>query len=337
MLLISCSKRHRILPGYGTINVSYTGHLLPSQHPGYLSDPSLLIVSLPLLTTTLLRLQAQKPYSHTTFREPDADRRRTGRSRARRKEYLQEIEAKLRSCEQLGIEASAEIQSAARKVLEENKKLRSLLLECGMSDADIVAALGSSTDKAFDQISSTQALNRVLARRSASLESSARSSIARPSRATSMPRQLPTVPSLSIPSARPTALSSCGSLSPTSIVSSMGASPPALCRASLYTAPTARQDLDMKAEEVQYDYPFETTQNQQWAYPQAYTYASDPVGYYSTSSCVDAANIIRTMRSDPNQSYHTDQGCAPLTQPYYNDNHMLYPLTTNFSQHYSRI
>lgn len=192
-------------------------------------------------------------------------------------------------------------------------------------------------DKSFDQISSTRALNRVLARRSASLESSTRSSVAQPSRATSMPRQLPTVPSLSIPSSRPAALSSCGSLSPTSIVSSMGASPPALCRASLYTAPIARQDLDIKSEEAQYDYPFETAQNQPWTYSQPYTYAPDSVGYYSTSSCTDAANIIRSMRSDPNPLYHVDQACAPLTQPYYNDNHLLYPLTTSFPQHYPRV
>ncbi|KAK1918847.1 hypothetical protein P3342_010318 [Pyrenophora teres f. teres] len=51
------------------------------------------------------------------------------RSRARRKEYLQELEAKLRSYEQIGIEASSEIQSAARRVLDENKKLRALLHE----------------------------------------------------------------------------------------------------------------------------------------------------------------------------------------------------------------
>jgi len=62
------------------------------------------------------------------------------RSRARRKEYLQELEAKYRSCEAVGVEASAEIQSAARKVLEENRRLRQLLMQHGYNDAQIDAA-----------------------------------------------------------------------------------------------------------------------------------------------------------------------------------------------------
>lgn len=46
------------------------------------------------------------------------------RSRARRKEYLQELEQKLRKCEQAGVKASVDIQHAARGVAEENKRLR---------------------------------------------------------------------------------------------------------------------------------------------------------------------------------------------------------------------
>ncbi|CAD6448655.1 96eb81aa-d077-4198-b423-25604dd818c4 [Sclerotinia trifoliorum] len=59
------------------------------------------------------------------------------RSRARRKEYLQELEARLRQCELQGIEASSEIQMAARRVADENKKLRSLLAQQGVG-SDIV-------------------------------------------------------------------------------------------------------------------------------------------------------------------------------------------------------
>lgn len=59
------------------------------------------------------------------------------RSRARRKEYLQELEGKYRSCEAVGAEASAEIQAAARKVLDENKRLRRLLRQQGLTDLDI--------------------------------------------------------------------------------------------------------------------------------------------------------------------------------------------------------
>jgi hypothetical protein len=63
------------------------------------------------------------------------------RSRARRKEYLQELEARLRQCELHGIEASAEIQMAARKVADENKKLRALLAQHGIRDDTIEAYL----------------------------------------------------------------------------------------------------------------------------------------------------------------------------------------------------
>ncbi|MCJ1277501.1 hypothetical protein MMC21_005314 [Puttea exsequens] len=46
------------------------------------------------------------------------------RSRARRKEYLQELEAKLRKNESLGVQASIDIQSAAKAVLAENARLK---------------------------------------------------------------------------------------------------------------------------------------------------------------------------------------------------------------------
>jgi len=69
------------------------------------------------------------------------------RSRARRKEYLQELESKLRQCELQGVEASSEIQTAARKVAEENKKLRALLSQQGVRDESIETYLQtSSTD-----------------------------------------------------------------------------------------------------------------------------------------------------------------------------------------------
>ncbi|KAL8867175.1 MAG: hypothetical protein Q9198_008617, partial [Flavoplaca austrocitrina] len=46
------------------------------------------------------------------------------RSRARRKEYTLELEAKVRAYEQEGVSASAEIQAAARRVVVENEVLR---------------------------------------------------------------------------------------------------------------------------------------------------------------------------------------------------------------------
>jgi len=57
---------------------------------------------------------------------------------------LQELEARLRQCELQGIEASSEIQMAARRVADENKKLRGLLAQHGVADDNIEAYLQTS-------------------------------------------------------------------------------------------------------------------------------------------------------------------------------------------------
>lgn len=59
------------------------------------------------------------------------------RSRARRKDYIQELEQRLRHYEAEGVKATAEVQAAARKVSEENICLRSLLGICGVDNGRI--------------------------------------------------------------------------------------------------------------------------------------------------------------------------------------------------------
>ncbi|MCJ1319402.1 hypothetical protein MMC15_004738 [Xylographa vitiligo] len=59
------------------------------------------------------------------------------RSRARRKEHLQDTEKRLRELEREGVEVSTDIQKAARKVVEENIRLRSLLRLRGVTDGEI--------------------------------------------------------------------------------------------------------------------------------------------------------------------------------------------------------
>lgn len=71
------------------------------------------------------------------------------RSRARRREYLSELEDKYRNCELLGIEASAEIQRAARHVAEENKQLRVLLRATGLADHEIDAQLATGSPATY--------------------------------------------------------------------------------------------------------------------------------------------------------------------------------------------
>ncbi|KAF5610052.1 uncharacterized protein FSUBG_3581 [Fusarium subglutinans] len=67
------------------------------------------------------------------------------RSRARRREYLQELEQRLRVYELQGVEASSEVQHAARRVAEENRQLRGLLNRHGISDDYITSYLNSGT------------------------------------------------------------------------------------------------------------------------------------------------------------------------------------------------
>ncbi|PBP23512.1 hypothetical protein BUE80_DR005530 [Diplocarpon rosae] len=91
------------------------------------------------------------------------------RSRARRKEYLQELEARLRKCELQGVEASSEIQTAARRVADENRKLRSLLAQHGVGDNSIETYLQSSgiNDAGIhaDHNASVQVLEQLLSTR----------------------------------------------------------------------------------------------------------------------------------------------------------------------------
>jgi len=82
------------------------------------------------------------------------------RSRARRKEYLQELEARLRQCELQGIEASSEIQQAARGVADENKKLRRLLAQHGVGDDSVEAFLQSDAMSGQDTMMGGQFDNR---------------------------------------------------------------------------------------------------------------------------------------------------------------------------------
>ncbi|KJZ79269.1 hypothetical protein HIM_01420 [Hirsutella minnesotensis 3608] len=76
------------------------------------------------------------------------------RSRARRREYVQELEQRLRLYELQGIEASTEVQMAARRVAEENKQLRELLNRHAVSDENISHFLQTGTFLPLDSESS---------------------------------------------------------------------------------------------------------------------------------------------------------------------------------------
>ncbi|KAK3617553.1 hypothetical protein LTR56_025208 [Elasticomyces elasticus] len=59
------------------------------------------------------------------------------RSRAVRKDYLNELEARVRRCRETEARASQELQMTARKVSEENQRLRQLLQQQGLSDIEV--------------------------------------------------------------------------------------------------------------------------------------------------------------------------------------------------------
>ena len=66
-------------------------------------------------------------------------------SRARRKTYVSSLESKIRHFEQAGVQATAELQIAARNLDQENRLLRSLLCTSfGMSNRQIGAYLDSA-------------------------------------------------------------------------------------------------------------------------------------------------------------------------------------------------
>ncbi|KAL8712733.1 MAG: hypothetical protein Q9220_002941 [cf. Caloplaca sp. 1 TL-2023] len=63
------------------------------------------------------------------------------RSRARRREYVEELEKRVHNFERSGAQASVEIQAAARKVAHENSLLRRLLEQYGLTSNEVEAYL----------------------------------------------------------------------------------------------------------------------------------------------------------------------------------------------------
>lgn len=66
------------------------------------------------------------------------------RSRQRQKDHIQSLEAKLAEYEKHGAQASKAIQIAARKVADENRRLRELLVVLGAAPGEIEAYLAGS-------------------------------------------------------------------------------------------------------------------------------------------------------------------------------------------------
>ncbi|KAL2147932.1 hypothetical protein VTI28DRAFT_3410 [Corynascus sepedonium] len=70
------------------------------------------------------------------------------RSRARHREFVEELKAKIRHYECKGVQATLDMRQAARKVALENSRLRSLLASHGVANEEIDHYLASFDDQA---------------------------------------------------------------------------------------------------------------------------------------------------------------------------------------------
>lgn len=96
---------------------------------------------------------------------------------------------------------------------------------------------------------------------------------------------------------------------------------------------------EVKTEDA-YSYPYDQSYNNNntiWAYPGAYNYMADPINYYSTSSCADAANIIRTMRTNTGPELEPDLGCRVPDQHCYVNNAVVFNMMDRYANQHATI
>ncbi|KAK9463603.1 uncharacterized protein V1516DRAFT_668236 [Lipomyces oligophaga] len=71
------------------------------------------------------------------------------RSRARKREYVSDLETKIKSCQEEGLQLNVQIQRTARRIVEENKKLRELLSRVGVDEWAVEQYLKSNSGAEF--------------------------------------------------------------------------------------------------------------------------------------------------------------------------------------------
>jgi hypothetical protein len=253
------------------------------------------------------------------------------RSRARRKEYLQELETKWRVCEQMGIEASAEMQQAARRVLDENKKLRIMLNQRGVSNDEIDAFAVSSSSSSTPASPGPQDVpSPVPSVTLAKLLGARRAVSSSPLGRRQQSEDVPAPPQMPIPTPRlqttqMTPMMSMGNLCPSpSSVTSSASTPTTILSPEIYPAmPVPRApSSDPGGEHYSQHSNFEYGNHQYTSNidPSSWQHYQNPNGVtsvpvtampeYGYTSSVDAANIIRSMKDDVPIDLETDLECA---------------------------
>lgn len=184
----------------------------------------------------------------------------------------------------------------------------------GVPETEIAAFLG--TDKSLEQGSAAPTLNSMLDRRwtcnmmtpeasNMDAQSDSASHVSQtPSELTSL-----TIPQQSLPQ------STHEAQSPVSIISSTE-DPSSYSSGGFFPVDIAAPVPEIKTEsDVQYNYFVDQNPNSAWAFPSDPNYGMDPATYYNATSCVNAANIIRTMRTtDMGSELEVDLGCRTYGQ-----------------------
>ncbi|CAG9990804.1 unnamed protein product [Clonostachys byssicola] len=88
------------------------------------------------------------PRKQKTAESVIQDRENQRRSRARRRDYIEHLEARVREYEKAGAQATIEMQKAARAVQAENRSLRAILASYGLSPAAIQMKIDEEAKKA---------------------------------------------------------------------------------------------------------------------------------------------------------------------------------------------
>ncbi|KAK5741925.1 hypothetical protein LTR17_003673 [Elasticomyces elasticus] len=208
-----------------------------------------------------------------------------------------EIEAKYRTCEQTGAEASAEIQQAARRVLEENKRLRELLKHQGLSDTEIDKFLYEKPDNPQYPSATTVALENMIGQRrpcgpgsACSTSSSIQDAVQGSSRVSAQQNHTPYPRNLTSPPS----------------TASTGMHTPIAMHTPAFQHPAQSYDAGSVVDvpdghRMNYDDPF--IWNEQYAMPNI------PVST-ETSSCYVAADAIRSIKPDVGYSLEMELGCG---------------------------
>ncbi|OIW32812.1 hypothetical protein CONLIGDRAFT_153727 [Coniochaeta ligniaria NRRL 30616] len=96
------------------------------------------------------------PWKNRTAETKQRVRENQRRSRARRDELLRDLQQRLDEHERLGFQATLEMQQAALQVARENESLRTLLLQKGVSDAEVAEFLRHGGPTPVDDIQLVQ-------------------------------------------------------------------------------------------------------------------------------------------------------------------------------------